>query len=39
MGFEMKGSDEIMRNLNELAENPQQLLEGQTLELELTRFR
>lgn len=32
MGFEMKGFDEVMRNLNDLAENPQQLLEGQTFE-------
>lgn len=32
MDFEMKGFDEVMRNLNDLASNPQQLLEGQTLE-------
>lgn len=32
MGFELKGLDEVMKNLNELAENPQQLLEGQTFE-------
>lgn len=32
MGFEIKGFDEVMKNLNDLAENPQQLLEGQTFE-------
>jgi hypothetical protein len=26
------GFDEVMKNLNDLAENPQQLLEGQTFE-------
>lgn len=34
MGIEMKGFDEAMKNLNDLAANPQQLLEGQTLEAE-----
>lgn len=32
MGIEMKGFNEVMRNLNHLANNPQQLLEGQTFE-------
>lgn len=34
MGFEMKGFDEVKKNLDRLAKNPEQFLEGHTAEIQ-----